>query len=263
MAKVNETTERPDPPVASPDDTVAAIVAEGGRDHTPVRISFLQRNDGTIKGPGPLAEFVTNGDHRGLLLFLLAITKATTPPWDTALPASVWARALGVELPDTKGAASGISKAWLRLEGRMLVARSRKQRMAHITLRREDGSGADYTHPADEGGYFKLPAAFWLGGPTTATRWFRVLTLPETAMLLVAASHKPQFRLPFENTPGWYGVSADTASRGFHGLAKRGLVVIDRTNKKAPLAPKGYTSENRYTLQAPFTHRKGSIRSAS
>ena len=263
MATATKKAKRSDPPVASPDDTVAAIVAEGGRDHTPVRISFLQLADGNVKSPGPIAEFVTNGDHRGLLLFLLAITKATTAPWDTALPASVWARALGVALPSTKGAVSGISKTWLRLEARKLIARSRKQRMAHITLLREDGSGAEYTHPADEGGYFKLPAAFWLSGPTTATRWFRVLTLPEVAMLLVAASHKRGFRLPFEDAPKWYGISADTASRGLHGLADRGLLAIDSTYKKAPLAPRGYTSENRYTLQPPFTHREGAVRSSA
>src|SRR5947209_1217424 len=89
------TTDDP-PPVASPDETVAAIVAQGGRDHTPLRISFVQGSQNAAPTPGPLAEFVANGDRRGLLLYLLLLAKATSDPWDAALPAAVWARALDV-----------------------------------------------------------------------------------------------------------------------------------------------------------------------
>lgn len=32
----------------------------------------------------------------------------------------------------------------------------------------------------------------------------------------------------------------------------RRILAFDKTFKKAPLSPVGYTSENRYTLQAPF-----------
>lgn len=244
------------PPVATAAETVEAILNEGGRDHSPVRISFLQRADGASKFPGPLAEFVTNGDRRGLLLYLLLIAKATTPPWDAALPSAVWARAIGVPLPNSKGAASSISKAWLRLERRELIRRERSQRKARITLLREDGSGEPYTHPGTEGGYFKLPHAFWREGPSADQRWSQLLTLPELAMLLIACSHKPRFRLPLESAPAWYGVSADTASRGFHGLEKHGALIVDRTFKTAPLAPAGYTAENRYTLRPPFGHRR-------
>jgi hypothetical protein len=245
------------PPVATPAETVNAILSEGGRDHTPVRISFLQRSDGKAKWPGPLAEFVTNGDLRGLLLYLLLIAKATTAPWDAALPSAVWARALGVPLPNSKGAGSSISKTWLRLAQRNLVSRERSQRMARITLLREDGSGLPYSHPGTEGGYFKLPHAFWREGPAPAfSPWYQVLTMPEVAMLLIACSHRARFRLPLENAPEWYGISADTASRGLHGLEARNALLIDRTYKTAPLAPAGYTSENRYTLRPPFGHRR-------
>ncbi|HMR94328.1 MAG TPA: hypothetical protein PKE05_02220 [Microthrixaceae bacterium] len=243
------------PPVATAAETVEAILNEGGRDHSPIRISFLQRADDGSKSPGPLAEFVTNGDRRGLLLYLLLIAKATTSPWDAALPSAVWARALGVPLPNSKGAASSISKTWLRLEQRGLVSRERSKRRAKITLLREDGSGAAYTHPGTEGGYFKLPHAFWREGPAADQRWSQLLTLPELAMLLIACSHKARFRLPLESAPEWYGISADTASRGFHGLETSGALIIDRTYKSAPLAPAGYTSENRYTLRPPFGHR--------
>jgi hypothetical protein len=250
----------PGPPrVASPDETVAAIVAQGNRDHTPVRISFLQRTENGEKVPGPIAEFVTNGDRRGLLLYLLLLAKATTEPWDAALSAAVWARALDIPMPMSKGAASSISKTWLRLAQRRLVERTRSRRMARVTLLREDGLGAPYTHPGGEGGYLKLSNAFWLAGPTEESRWHRVLSLPEIAMLLIACSHKTRFRLPFEKTPAWYGISADTAARGLHGLDTKSVLAIDRTFKPAPLAPAGYTSENRYTLCPPFAHRREAL----
>jgi hypothetical protein len=221
-----------------------------------MRISFVQGTKNGVRVPGPLAEFVTNGDRRGLRLYLLLLAKATTDPWDAALPAAVWARALDVPLPTTKGAASSVSKTWLRLEQRRLVSRKRSKRMARVTVLREDGSGATYTHPGAEGGYFKLPHAFWLAGPKRVHQWHRLLTLTETAMLLIACSHKARFRLPFEQAAAWYGISADTAARGLHGLEAKGLLTIDRTFKAAPLAPAGYTSENRYTLCPPFAHRR-------
>jgi hypothetical protein len=253
---VNDATEPGTMPVASSDDTVSAILGQGNRDHSPVRIAFLQRSEGGKRVPGPLAQFVTTGDRRGIALYLLLIGKATTEPWDAALPAAVWARALGIPFPTSKTATSSVSKTWLRLEQRRLVKRSRWRRMAKVTLLREDGSGAPYTHPAREGGYFKLPHAFWLTGPATDQRWQRVLSLAEIAMLLIASSHKPRFRLPFEYAPAWYGISADTAARGLHGLESKGLLAVDRTFKLAPLAPEGYTSENLYTLLPPFAHRR-------
>jgi hypothetical protein len=264
LCSVRDATEPSARPVASPDDTVSAILGQGNRDHTPVRIAFLQRTEGGKRVPGPLAQFVTTGDRRGIILYLLLLGKASKDPWDAALPAAVWARALGVPLPTTKGATSSVSKTWLRLEQRRLVKRSRWKRMAKVVLLREDGSGAPYTHPAGEGGYFKLPHAFWLNGPAADQRWCRVLSLAEIAMLLIACSHKPRFRLPFEQAPAWYGISADTAARGLHGLEAKGLLTVDRTFKLAPLAPAGYTSENVYTLFLPFAHRReGSPRKAA
>jgi len=127
--------------------------------------------------------------------------------------------------------------------------------MSVITLRREDGSGDPYTHPgADRDRHLKLPHAFWLDGPSGA-RWFRILDLPEIAMLLISLSRLDDFRLPSESAPEWYGISADTAARGFHGLERHGLLQIDKSFKKAPLAPAGYTAENHYTLRPPFGPR--------
>ncbi|CAN5796961.1 hypothetical protein BH23ACT2_BH23ACT2_07250 [soil metagenome] len=246
----------PTPPEATSNETVDEIVALSGRPAVPIRTEFLQlRNGDGDEVPGPLSEFVRTGDRRGLVLYLLAVTKASSAPWDTALPAAVWARALGMDLPQSNTATSTISKTWRRIEDRGLIARDRRKRMSAVTLLREDRSGDAYTHPGtDKDRHLKLPHAFWLEGPPGG-RWFRELDLPQMAMLLISLSRLDDFRLPFESVPEWYGISADTAARGLHGLEAHGLVQIDKNFKKAPLAPAGYTSENRYTLQPPFGPR--------
>jgi hypothetical protein len=248
------TISEPGPPVSTPDDTVDDLVRRSQRrgKSFPLRQSFLQRSGGDQEGAGPLAGIVNAGDHRALLLYLLLLMKASSSPWSTALPATVWARALAMDLPETKSATSTISKAWLRLESRRLISRGRSKRMANVTLLREDGTGSPYTSPGADGDwYIKVPVALWQSGPPK-TRWYRVLNLPELAFLLIARSHGDGFRLPFEEGPRWYGISADSLARGAHGLQSHGLLSIEKNFKKAPLTAAGYTAENRYTLQAPF-----------
>lgn len=248
--------DRPEIPVSTSEDTVDSIVEASLRTPSgfPMRRTFLQQRDeeGNPR-PGPLASLVGAGDLRALTLYLLLLTKASSEPWDAGLPAAVWARALGIELPLSKSATSTISKTWMRLERLSLVQRKRERRTAVVTLRREDGSGAEYTSPGAEGEtYLKVPLAFWWSGPEGGGRWYRELSLPELAVLLIARSHGDLFRLPFEQGPDWYGISADTLSRGVSRLVERGVLSVDKTYKKAPLSPVGYTAESRYTLQAPF-----------
>ena len=203
-----------------------------------------------------MKSFVTNGDQRALLLYLLAMGKASAPPWDTALAAAVWARALGIELPETATAASTISKAWKRLEDRNLIRRGRYKRMAHIHMLKEDGSGEPYEHPGQAGDrYLRLPNAFWQAGPED-DRWYRVLSLSEVAMLLIALSLRNGFRLPSEDAPAWYGISTDTARRGLGGLVDHGLLTVEKRFKIAPLSPVGYTADNIYTRQHPFEAKR-------
>jgi hypothetical protein len=239
------------PPDITAADTVDEIVKASKR-HTyfPLRLEFLQRRvDGVMK-PGPLAGLVRAGDIRGLKLYLLVITKASHEPYDAKLPAAVWARALGLDLPTNATARSTISKAWLRLQEAHLIKREREERKAKITLLNEDGLGRDYVSP--ENHYFRVPLALWLAGPDNGTRWYEVLSLPELAVLLIGRSLGDNFRLPVEKGPEWYGISADTIGRGIKGLFDRGLLEIDKRFKAAPLSPLGYTAEHRYTLAAPF-----------
>jgi hypothetical protein len=71
-------------------------------------------------------------------------------------------------------------------------------------------------------------------------------------MLLVALHEKPNFELPTERVPEWYGWSADTAERGLATLERLGLVTRTTRLKKAPLSPTGQTKVNRYLLHEPL-----------
>ena len=242
-----EITQRP---IATADETVDGILDQARRAETPLRRTFLQGPDDPT--PGPLQTFVTNSDHRGLLLYLLVLGKASSEPWDATLAAAVWARALGMECPQSATATSMISKTWKRLEDRRLIRRERYRRRARVYLLNEDGAGDPYTHPGEaRDNYLKLPHAFWRTGPDD-DRWYRVLALPEVAMLLIALSLNDEFRLPAEDIPDWYGISADTAGRGFKGLIGHGLLDVKKHYKSAPLSPAGYTADHLYTLQQPF-----------
>ena len=245
---------RPLPP-PSAHGTVEAIVADAKRAEVPIRLEFLQQLNGEGNpGPGPLAEFMKAGDRRGLVLWMLVLTKASGDDFSVTLAATVWARAMGFDLPDSKSARTAISKTWTRLERRGLITRKRVHRQTCVTILREDGSRQPYGHTPGSAGerYLRLPHAFWLSGPTTSSRWYQVLSLPEIAMLLIARTMGNDFRLPTESVPDWYGISADSASRGLHGLDSHGLLSIEKHYKEAPLTPQGYTAENRYTLQPPF-----------
>ena len=189
------------------------------------------------------------------MLYFLAHTKASAPPWDVALHSAVWARALGLPDPMSQTARGRVSKAWARLVERKLVERSRRGRTAEFKLLREDGSGEDYTRPDGKGsdGFISVPHGLWTGGPDDSTRWFEVLSLPDLAFLVIALSHRRTFRLPVERGPKYYGISADTLLRGSRGLREKGLLSVQRRATKAPLAPEGFSYENEYTLKPPFT----------
>ena len=244
-----------DEAAATADETIDAILAMTGRESTPLRHAFVQQGTPHAPEPGPLRAFVVNGDRRALLLYALALAKTSAEPWDTALPAPVWARALGIGQLETAAAAVAMSRAWGRLEDRNLVRRGRSGRNARIHMLKEDGSGNRYEHPGLLGDrYLQVPDAFWRAGPGDE-RWYRVLTLPEIAMLLIALSLRDEFRLPSESAPDWYGISADTASHGLGGLAGRGLLKVVKRFWTTPLSPVGYTVQNVYTLQDPFGPR--------
>ena len=248
----DEPTGADDEPAPTADETVDAILATAGRGRTPLRHSFLQQGSQRDPAPGPLKALVTSGNQRAILLYMLAKAKASAKPWDVSLPASVWACALGLGHLDGRAAAVAISRLWKHLEAQKLVRRDRSGRSALIHMLTEDGSGNPYSHPGQMGDrYLQVPNALWQAGPGDE-RWYRVLALPEITVLLIALSLREEFWFPAERAPAWYGISADTASRGLGRLVDRGLLKVVKNFKATPLSPVNYTEHNVYTLQDPF-----------
>ena len=244
---------------ATAHQTVDAIAATTARSAFPLRRTFVQQ-----KGrdqPPPLATFVTAGDRTGLLLYFLALTKASQEPWDVSMHSAIWARALGFPQPTSPGARSRLSKTWTRLVDRRLAVRARQNRLAKYTLLCEDGSGDPYDRP--KAAFINVPHELWTAGSTTSDRWYELLSLPELAFLIIALGNADSFPLPAERGPEYYQISADTLQRGVRGLRDRGLLTVARRRITAPLAPEGVTIENRYTLEPPFGPRGTSSRATS
>jgi hypothetical protein len=236
-------------PIASRTETIAAILDESARpDRVPLRSGFLQIGGrGAAAKPGALAEIVRRGRERTLEQYLLAVTWGTGHPHDVNRDSRIWARAVG--LPESASGRAAVSRSWSLLRDLQLVKVTRRKRLASVTLLREDGSGKPYTHPSKDGrsaSYLQLDFAYWRDG------YHEKLSLAAKAMLLIALSLPDHFPLPTARAPDWYGISESTAARGFRELRAAGLLEVERVEKKAPLAPKGYTLVNFYTLQAPF-----------
>lgn len=237
-------------------ETVTALLERSGRQAVPLRRSFTQlRSKGG--GAGPLSLFVSQRRRRALDLYLLAHAAASSEPWDVALPATVWARMLGLQ---GRGALSAVSRQWTWLERQRLISTHRHDAMRKITLLREDGSGAPYSHPgvADdgerpEGDYFTLPYAYWqLGLPDR-------IDLPTKAVLLIALSRPDDFILPLEHAAKWYAISPDSLRTGLRLLQTLGFLERRVLRESAPLTAAGFREERRYTLRPPFGPRTQEI----
>lgn len=235
-------------------ETTEAILEASHRTErkVPIRRSFVQRGTQNSPIPGVLSEMVRSHDERCLDLYLLHRVLAVKEPWDVRpLPGKVWARALGVHT-DQDGGKAAVSKAWKRLIDKYgLIESSRSGRRRIYTALHEDGSRQPYTSPdgsAPEDVYLTLPFAYW----TSTERWYRRLTLPGKAMLLIASSLNPKFLLPTEEAKKWYGVSGDTAARGFRELENSGLLTRTKRMKRTPLEDSIATVEHRFTLTEPF-----------
>lgn len=249
--------KHPHPLAADQDETVDDLLRTSARksNAVPIRRTFVQQGEQRNPLPGPLARMLRAQDERALDLFLLHRAVASSEPWDVTRDARVWGRALGLQ-PAADGGAVAVSKAWRRMESNYrLVSRERIGRLARVTSLREDGSGKPYSYPGRTGRderYLKLPYAYWAG----PDRWYRNLSFPAKAMLLIALSLPAGFVLPTERAPKWYGISADSADRGLRELSDAGLLARKVSVKKAPQAPQGFAKELRHTLQPPYTHRR-------
>jgi hypothetical protein len=246
--------------IATPAATRLYYLERSKRAFAPLRRDFVQAPRSAASRPGPLAEFVRNGDLRGLraYLFIVAITSSELEQegWSWTLHSRIWARAFGTtENAMAPSAQAAVMKTLHRLEERRLITvhREGRSREIRVTLLREDGTGSPYTRPGagNTDPYLKLPFSYWRSDLDSE------LKMPGLAMLLVASCERRRFRLPTARVNEWYGWSADTAERGFRELADHNVLDIAKRYEPAPASPSGTTEVNEYTLRRPYRHRPG------
>ena len=235
-------------------EAIAALLERSGRDHVPIRRSFLQRRDRLGGGRSVLAEFVTARRAGAFDLYLLALALASAKPYTVSLAPRVWARLTGFT---GSGATARVNRSWDFLEYISLVRSEDSDGARIVHLLREDGSGLPYHHAgiptsastAPEGDYFKLPHAYW------HARLDRRLGLAAKSVLLIALSLSDGFLLPADKASSWYGVSPDTIKRGLRDLRTIGVLSYTNRKKPTPLTPQGFTVERRYSLRGPMGSR--------
>lgn len=237
-------------------DTRTAVLKRSIRANVPLRKTFVQANAGGDSRHGPLKEFVTGRDLRGLKAYLLIVAACSNGDngWSTTHDSLVWARML--DILDTALPQSARTGAWRtldRLRERKLITCRRSGTMITVTLLREDGTGKPYERPkggTEEDRFLQIPAAFWTTGRDEQ------LDLPGLAMFLVVAREKNWSPFPLEKAPDWYGWSADTHERGLNKLLT--LELVERRVKyiKAPLAPAGFVKTYQYKRTAAVQPRK-------
>ncbi|MGW7674392.1 hypothetical protein ACWGJX_46320 [Streptomyces sp. NPDC054775] len=240
-------------------DTRAEILRRSIRANVPLRKTFVQAPRGATSRHGPLRDFVTGRDLRGLKAYLLIVAACSngTDGWSTRHDSAVWARMMDIDQTATEQAArTGAWRALRRLQDRKLITCTRTGTMITVTLLREDGTGAPYDRPmgqSPEDLYLQIPATFWTKG------YDEKVDLPALALLLVVLREKIWSKFPAEKAPDWYGWSPDTHERGLKTLLELGLVERREQFTKAPLAPAGVTMAYQYqrtTLMRPRKPRK-------
>lgn len=237
------------PPLATRHETVLDLLTQSKRGIVPIAKTFVQQGHGKSTAPGPLHQFVSSHDERGLEAYLIVHALASAEPWNCDYPAGTWVRALGLtNAAEMSSAKSAVSKVMKRLEDRGLVVRKRTGRTSSITLLREDGSGEPYDHPLNRGDrWLQLPYAYW------TEHHYETLSLPGKALLLVALSRPDFFPLPYERAPDWYGISSDSTERGLKELFDEGLLDYRQDWVKNQRSDTGWIEQRLYTLQGPYS----------
>ncbi|WP_060722609.1 hypothetical protein [Pseudonocardia sp. EC080625-04] len=241
---------RPSPPTR--DESIRQILTPTRRTIVPIRRGFVQLGHGKTTRPGPLAEFVTGHDERGLDAYLLVHGIASAAePHTAVMHAGAWARILGLgEAATPTSAKSAVSKVMRRLEQRKLVTRSRRNRTSVVTLLREDGSGEDFKRPEGrtrDDRWLQFPHSYWTDGT------YLDLELPGKALLLIALSLPAGFPLPEQKAAGWYGISSSTIGAGIRELLQAEILHRDQKWVETTKSEHGWTQDYRYTLVGDYS----------
>lgn len=236
--------------------TRTALLERTKRSAVPLRRDFVQLSGRNETRSSVLATFVTSGNLRALRAYLMVVGASAAEDgregkqgWYTELDSMVWAR-----LFDTHEAATDASArtaAWRtlkQLEAKKLLEATRVKgsRWIGVTLKREDGSGDQYTRPgvADKDPYASIPRTFWTKG------YDEQVGLPGLAMYLALIVERRWRRMTPEHMPDWYGWSADTTERGLKTLLELNMIERKERRVTAPLSPLGFTRYYEYRMRA-------------
>jgi len=242
MPPVNDDT-------ATRKDTIQAFVDRSKRVRTVgIRRSFLQAGRGAQSGAGVLSWFVRRKDDLALDLYLLLLLRGRGARYGghyVDVQSGTWTRVLGREGDSSNQV---LSRALRRLEDHHLIKRIKTRKGMRTELLKEDGSGRAYSPPT--GGpkelYFQLPLNYWLQDH------YVTLSTPGKAMLLIALGEQPEFELQAARVPSFYGISSETAIRGFDELVKAGLARFDLRSVKDAMAPLGHRTVKFWRLLPPY-----------
>lgn len=250
------------PPSVRPerDDLLREMLGATKRAVVPIRRVFLQTPRGTTAADGTraslLREFARDTTTLDCYLWIAAMSSAAissdTQRHSAGYPAATWAQVAGLaEHAELDAAKTRWSKAVTRLVALRLIERERSggKNQATYTLLHEAGTGEPYMRPtlADHGNWFTIPHNYWLDG------WDRKFNAPEKLMLLIALDQKDGFDISPERAPAWYGLSRNTAQRGYKGLVEHGVLSRDIDYVADPKSPTGWREVIRYTTEGVWS----------
>lgn len=221
-------------------DRAAQLAGRLARKSVAVRSSFIVSMDPATPPPMTLMMRGGRGGEVKLKLLLSMLWIAVKDPYDVTRPARVWAELIGLDEPETRGAARVNAAVRRLVEGDFLEVEKRPGQSSRLILREETGRGAVYTHPGShwekhEGmplpknapRYTQLPTRLWTEG------WIATLHTPAIAMLLVLLEQtrgKNYDGLWFSPSVAVkrYGLSETTRRKGIDELDKFGIIAVDR-----------------------------------
>ncbi len=230
-------------------ETIAAFVARSKRKGTVgIRQTFLQSGRGSKAGKGVLASFVSRRDDLALDVYLLLLLIGRGSRFGSHfvdVQSGTWARALGL---GGKSANQVLSRALGRLERLKLIKRTKTRKGVRVQLLREDGKGGAYSPPSGSANdpYFQLPLEYWLED------YYIKLRTPGKAMLLIALGEEQEFELQVARVPAYYGISPETADRGFDELVMAGLALFEQRVETDPMENPGRRIVKVWRLQGPY-----------
>lgn len=221
-------------------DRAAQLAGRVSRKGVAVRSSFIVSMDPETPPPMTLMMRGGRGGEVKLKLLLSMLWIAVKEPYDVTQSARVWAELIGLDEPETRGAARVNAAVRRLVEGNFLEVEKRPGQSSRLILREETGRGAVYTHPGShwekhEGRplpknaprYTQLPTGIWTEG------WIATLDAPAIAMLLILLEQtrgKNYDGLWFSPSVAAkrYGLSEATRRKGIDELDKFGIIAVDR-----------------------------------